>query len=175
MLKKRFLLSLQLFFTLSLLVFSTLFSSKTFANESAELKRGYLEDIFIWKMSDELKLTAKEEKDFTEINKSLNKRKSEINKKIQNSVQSLKENASEAELRTHLKLIESYNQIAVDEFNSIKKLLGSKKFVSYLKVKSDLTSRIRTILASERAADTNRKGAATDKLPPPKIIIEKSE
>ncbi|AGH94907.1 hypothetical protein [Pseudobdellovibrio exovorus] len=173
MLKKRFLLSLQLF-----LIFSVT-SSVTLANESAELKRSYLEDIFIWKMSDELKLTAKEEKEFTEINKSLNKRKSEINKKIQDSVQALKENASEAELRTHLKLIESYNQIAVDEFNSIKKLLGSKKFVSYLKVKSDLTSRIRTILASERASDTNRKGAGADnpasKLPPPKIIIEKSE
>ena len=57
------------------------FPAKSYAlTNEAELKKTYLEDIFIWKMSDELKLTAQEERQFTEINKMLNKKKSEINK-----------------------------------------------------------------------------------------------
>ena len=54
-----------------------------------DLKKSHLEDIFIWKMSDELKLTAKQEREFTEINKLLNKKKSELNRKIQDTGTSL--------------------------------------------------------------------------------------
>lgn len=149
---------------LSLLFFSI--SAYSFNNE-VEIKKTYLEDIFIWKMSDELKLTVNEEKQFTEINKSLNKKKAEINKKIQHSIQSLNEDDSERALANYKKLIHEYNQLSINEFESIKKLLGRRKFINYLKIKSELTTKVKSFLIGEKSADRDEK-----KLPPPKVIIE---
>jgi hypothetical protein len=59
------------------------------ASSELETKKTYIEDIFIWRMSDELNLTASEEKKFTEIHKDLNKKKSDLNKEIQEITQSL--------------------------------------------------------------------------------------
>lgn len=148
-----------------------LFSNFSYsANIETEVKKSHLEDIFIWKISDELKLTAQEERKFTEINKKLNRQKSEINRKIQGSVQSLTETDTDAVLQRHKKLIQEYNNISVSEFDSIKKLLGTKKFISYLKLKNELNSKVKSILIGEKSGDRNER--RTKILPPPKVIIE---
>ncbi len=140
------------------------------ANSETDVKKTHLEDIFIWKMSDELKLTAPEERQFTDINKQLNRRKSEINRNIQISIQSLTESGTEAALKRHKKLIQEYNDISVSEFESIKKLLGTKKFISYLKLKNELNSKVKSILIGEKSADRDERKIKN--LPPPKVIIE---
>ena len=66
------------------------------AASEVDERKTHIEDIFIWKMSDELKLTAVEEKQFTEISKRLNKKKFELNKKIQDLIQSLNEKSTES-------------------------------------------------------------------------------
>lgn len=139
-------------------------------NSESEAKKSHLEDIFIWKMSDELKLTAQEEKKFTEINKALNKKKLEINKKIQESIQNLKENDSDQALKKHRRLLQDYNDISMTEFDSIKKLLGSRKFINYLKIKSELTYKVKSMLIGEKNADKEDKKIQL--LPPPKVIID---
>lgn len=140
------------------------------SNSETDVKKNHLEDIFIWKMSDELKLTAPEEIKFTDINKQLNRRKSEINRNIQISIQSLTESDTEAALKRHKKLIQEYNDISVSEFESIKKLLGTKKFISYLKLKNELNSKVKSILIGEKSADRDERKIKN--LPPPKVIIE---
>lgn len=152
----------------------SLLSFTAFAQAASDnaIKRNHVEDIFIWKMSDELKLSAKEEKAFTEINKNLNRRRAELNKKIQDLLGQLNESGDEAVLREYKSLILEYNQLSVSEFDSIKKLLGNKRFVSYLKIKNDLNARLKSILAGERPAE---KKEAKVKLPPPRVIIEKAE
>lgn len=147
------------------------FSIHSFSsNNDAEIKKMHLEDIFIWKMSDELKLTAQEERQFTDINKQLNRKKSEINRKIQSSVQSLSEADSDTALKKHKKLIQEYNDLSVSEFESLKKLLGTKKFISYLKLKNELNSKVKSILIGEKSGDRDERRSKV--LPPPKVIIE---
>lgn len=146
-------------------------SNNASATTEAELKKSHLEDIFIWKMSDELKLTASEEKKFTEIHRTLNKRKSELNKKIQESIINLKDKDNEQSLKAHKKLLQEYNQLSITEFDLIKSLLGSKKFISYLKIKNELTSKVKSILIGERANESKKEKS----LPPPKVIIEKGD
>ena len=98
--------------TLALLIILS-FSIHSFSsNNEVEIKKTHLEDIFIWKMSDELKLTAQEERQFTDVNKQLNRKKSAINRKIQSSVQSLSEADSEAALKKHKKLIQDKRKTA---------------------------------------------------------------
>lgn len=140
------------------------------ANNEAEIKKTHLEDILIWKMSDELKLTAQEERQFTDINKQLNRKKSEINRKIQSSVQSLSESDSDSALKKHKKLIQEYNDLSVSEFESIKKLLGTKKFISYLKLKNELNTKVKSILIGEKSIDRDDRRSKV--LPPPKVIVE---
>lgn len=158
-----------------------------FATTSAEAKKSHLEDIFIWKMSDELKLSTQEEKKFTEIQKTLNKKKSEINKNIQESTRHLvtmnQKQLAQA-LKKYRQLIVDYNQLSVSEFDSVRKLLGDQRFVRYLDIKSDLTNKVKSLLIGDKNLDkdiTNepKEAVGTDKpaqeLPPPQIIIEKNE
>lgn len=164
---------MQLLSKIILLNFFFLYSFFVFANNENDNnnKKTHLEDIYIWKISDELKLSVNEEKQFTEINKALNKKKSEINKKIQDLIAQMKEDDSEAVLKNYRSLLLEYNQLSISEFDSIKKLLGAKRFVSYLKIKNELNTKLKSILAGEKPAEKKEVG----KLPPPKIIIEKNE
>ena len=144
--------------------------AKAFAASDLEVRKTQLEDIFIWKMSDELKLTTKEEKDFTEVSKALNKKKADINHQIQDAIQNLNVGNADANLKKYRKLMSDYNQLSLNEFDSIKKLLGTAKFMDYLKVKNDLTSKVKSLLVGDKSND---KKEAAVKLPPPKVIVEK--
>ena len=165
--------TLSSFFLVILLIISI--SLKSLANDSAtEARKTHLEDIFIWKMSDELKLSAKEEKEFTEILKKLNKEKSELNKKIQMMADDLTENTPDATLKAYKKLIQDYNQCAIKEFEAVQKLLGNKKFVQYLKVKNELSNKMKSILIGEKVS-TDKRETASKPLPKPKVIVEKAD
>lgn len=163
------------FLNLLILFLSFSLSQKIYSSQiDPETKKTHLEDIFIWKICDELKLSVQEEKKFTEINKLLNKKKSEINKKIQLTIQDLSKNPTESALNNYKKLIQDYNQLSISEFDSMRKLLGNNKFANYIKIKNELTSKIKTMLLndklSEEKIEINQK-----KLPPPKVIIEKND
>lgn len=161
-------LLLPVFLSLSFSVFTVS------AADEASVKKSYLEDIFIWKMSDELKLTAKEEKQFTDISKSLNKRKADLNRQIQDAIHGLQsdkagEKTLEEDLRRYKKLLQEYNQVSITEYDSVKRLLGPQKFVSYLKIKNDLTSKVKSILIGDKGPERRETGA---RLPSPKVIVE---
>jgi hypothetical protein len=154
----------------------------SFASSDVETKKTYIEDIFIWKMSDELKLSAQEEKSFTEIHKNLNKQKAELNKKIQEitvnqgqSVSFLTKSQLETNLKKLRKLITDYNQLSLNEFDSMKKLLGSIRFSAYLQIKSELNNKVKSMLTGEKPVEKDKKETSAVKLPPPQVIIEKNE
>ena len=155
-----------------LFTFLFLFSTSTFGSNEGDARKAHLEDIFIWKMSDELKLSAREETQFTEISKSLNRKKTELNHQIQQLTQSLPDSGSEAELRQYKKLLQQYSQVSIEEFESLKKLLGAKRFVSYLKIKSELTSKMKSILIGEKA---DKKEGNAKILPSPQVIVESGD
>lgn len=157
------------------LILAALFSRQVYSSQiEAETKKTHLEDIFIWKISDELKLSVEQEKKFTEINRSLNKKKSELNKKIQEAVQRLSAMSTDIALNKYKKLIQQYNQISLTEFEAMRQLLGTKNFISYLKIKNELTTKIKSMLIADKLGDS-KKAAGNKPLPPPKVIIEKRD
>lgn len=135
-------------------------------------KRNQLEELLIWKMSDELKLNPMEEKKFTEIVKSLNTKKTELNQNLQSSVDKMSKSSSakhkEEELNRYRKILQNYSRMAEEEFDRLKPLLGAERMAQYLVIKQDLTNRIKTMLANPEA---NGKGSKP--LPQPKLIEEK--
>lgn len=153
-----------------------LFLCFSFSLESvatAAEKRNQLEELLIWKMSDELKLNSREEKKFTDIVKDLNQKKSQLNHSLQNSVEKMSKAVSaktkEQELTQYRKVLQTYSRISEEEFDRLKPLLGPERMVQYLLIKQDLTNRIKTMLANPEA---NGKGGQKV-LPAPKVIEEK--
>lgn len=154
------------------------------AQAQNEPRKSYLEDIFIWKMTDELKLSVPEEKKFSEIQKGLNKTKIELNKKIQTSVEELSfahasktpENLLNTKLNQHAIYLKKYSDLASEEFSMMRKLLGSSRVVEYLRIRNELNNKMKSVLAGESEKKLNSESVDPEKfgtLPPPKIIIEK--
>lgn len=136
-------------------------------------KRNQLEELFIWKLSDELKLSSLEEKKFTEIVKDLNHKKADYNHRLQQSVEKMSKLSStkkrEEELTQYRTDLQIYNRISEEEFDRVKSLLGTDRTVQYIQIKQDLTNRIKSMLANpESSAKSDKKV-----LPPPKVIEEK--
>lgn len=134
-------------------------------------KRNQLEELFIWKMSEELKLTSIEEKKFTEIVKSINQEKSSLNKSIQEAVTKMPKLSTDKEkaeaLKAYKKDLQRYNHLSEGEVERMQSLLGVSRTIQYLQIKQDLTNRVKTLLVTPEAGKENKK------LPAPKVIEEK--
>lgn len=135
-------------------------------------KRNQLEELLIWKMSDELKLTPIEEKKFSNIVKEISKKKSESHQAQQAAVEKMSQGLSaklkEEQLVAYRKSLVAYSRALEQEFDSLKGLLGSERMTKYLVIKQDLTNRIKNMITNPEA--TKKMSAP---LPPPKIIEEK--
>ncbi|MNS83358.1 hypothetical protein D3C72_1171430 [compost metagenome] len=152
---------LVLFF-ISLLSFSFSFASSGTKNQ--------LEDLFIWKMSEELKLTSLEEKKFTETVKNLNQKKADLNKDLQEALVSMTKAETDKQkadqLKTYKRSLHAYNLLSEEEIEKIQGMLGATRTVQYLQIKQDLTNRIKTMLMTPDASKPKP-------LPAPKVIEEK--
>jgi hypothetical protein len=151
-------------------IFFFTFNLFSVASLAAE-KRNQLEELLIWKLSDELKLNSAEEKKFSEILKKLNENKADLNQSLQKSIEAMSKastpKAKEAELTLYRKLVQNYAKLSEQEIDQLKPLLGVDRMVQYLNVKQDLTNKIKTLLSSENSSN------GTKPLPSPKIIEEK--
>jgi hypothetical protein len=141
--------------------FLSIFLCALFLNANTEIvKKNQIEDIFIWKLSDELQLSAKQEKEFGDIHRSLNKKKSELSEQIKNAQTDLKKTDIKMSVFDQNKLIKKnrillmqLNQLSVDEFDSMKKLLGSEKFLQYLFLKQELNTKFKSMVLGTRGTD----------------------
>lgn len=156
----------------SLFVFSLCFLMSASASYATEATKTKVEELFIWKMSDELSLIPGEEKKFTEIVKKLNQKKSDLNADMQNLMLSMQKAKTDAEknkeLSKYKKSLQAYSRLAEEEIDTIKNLLGIQRTVKYLEVKQDMTNRLKNLLANPEPATKK----VTPPLPPPKIIEE---
>lgn len=135
-------------------------------NSKAKLQ---LEDLLIWKISDELKLTPDQEKKISDIIKSINKKKSEntveIDALTQTIIKSENEKDKNKAFQELKKKLQLHSAISVDELEQIKNLLGIKKLAQYLELKNDISEKVKSIILP-----SDKKGGK--KLPPPKVIEE---
>ncbi|WP_413575728.1 hypothetical protein ACLVWU_15330 [Bdellovibrio sp. HCB290] len=143
-----------------------------FAQGKTVAKRNQLEELMIWKMSDELKLTATEEKTFSDIIKNLNLKKSDLNRSLQNSLLTLANTKDakkrEQEFAAYKKTLQAFNKVSEEELDKLKPLLGTERIVQYLQIKQDLATRIKATLTNPDAPMKDEKKP----LPAPKVIIE---
>lgn len=152
----------------TLVLFTFFLNLVAFSESENQVKK--FEDLFIWKISDELKLTPQEEKTVSEVIRESNKKKAASNVELELLYKKLKEETTEsgrkatfAKIRATLK---SQLTVNIDELDRLNKGIGLKKLGQYLELKRDLAEKIKGIWIQNEKKGGNH-------LPPPKVIEEK--
>lgn len=137
--------------------------------QAQTVRKNQFEDLFVWKVSDELKLTEIEEKKFSSILRDTNNKKNQLSNKLDESILKANKDGSEAAIKSSLavykKNLENFNKVSIQEYEQLKNLFGPKRMAKYLKLKMELSSKVKSLLTDK----SEKKETA---LPPPKIIEE---
>lgn len=132
-------------------------------------KKNQLEELFIWKLSDELKLTPSEEKKFGDLVRDLNRRKmleaQNVDVRTRDFIKSVSK-TKDKEFELMLKAYQSYGQTSAAELIEMKKLLGAQRLATYLEIKQELNAKVKSLLIQDKVEGKKD-------LPEPKIIEEK--
>ncbi len=173
---------MNLKFLFSTLILSCSFQSFAFEETSfstspargiASESRNKIEELFLWKISDDLKLSVPEEKALSEFVKSQTNKKNKLNEETQENLRQISLAGGDAKkleklLVEHRRLLKSYNDLSIQELDQIQKKLGAAKAAQYFVLKNDLTTRLKTLLASPE-----KPGSPAAKLSTPQVIEEK--
>ncbi len=132
-------------------------------------EKSKIEELFIWKISDELKLSTKEEKSFSDLFRDLNQKKMILGHSQDETINQLASVTKDKDrtrfLGDYRKQMQEYDKIQVREFDEMKKLLGPERLAKYIAIKRDLTNKVKTLL-------TEKSEKKETELPPPKVIEE---
>ena len=132
------------------------------ASDAVDSKeRSRLEELFIWKASEELKLPPKEETKFNEIIHELNARRRAAGEELEVATKQLDEVKSKAEiekaLARHKAALKRIQALQLAELDQLKQLLGPEKLARYLVVKTSLLEKLKTLISSPAPTPTPSK------------------
>lgn len=138
---------------------------------NSEPKRNQLEELFIWKVSEELKLSTHDEKKFTDTYRDLNHKKQILSLKIEMLTNKIIGAKTDSERKkfysSYRRTLEEYSQLAVSEFDKMNGIFGDKKMAKYLEIKTQITNKVKALILSPDKVSQEKKP-----IPPPKIIQE---
>lgn len=142
-----------------------------------------MEQLFLWKLSDELKLNVTEEKKLTQIVQSVNQKKIRLTQQMEKQADLFVKATSNGErqvtYQAYERTLREHNLLNLEELNSIKSLLGLERLAKYLFVKKDFTEKVKSLLVTSEKNDKeilpsedNSVKKQLKILPPPKLIEE---
>lgn len=119
-------------------------------------ERSRLEELFIWKASEELKLPPQDETKFTEIIKALNVSRRAAGDEMDAAYKDLDAAKTKAEaekaVARHRAALKQVQAVQTAELDKLKPLLGPEKLARYLVVKNTLLEKLKTMLSSAPAS-----------------------
>lgn len=114
-----------------------------------ERERRRLEEVFIWKMSEELRLSVEIEATFAEAIRALNREKHSANSEVSQSLAALGKSKSPKDRDLALKRYErawrNYGELPIREVSRMRPILGSEKLGQYLVAKSQMAERLKAL------------------------------
>jgi hypothetical protein len=138
-------------------------------------ERRRLEELFIWKISEELKLPVEMETTFAEAIRGLNREKARANADVakaleelsqaQNANQSKARAETERAVRNYEKAWRAYGALPLREVSRMRAILGSERLGRYLIAKSQMAEKLKALStreASEKDVQDN-EGAGTSR------------
>ncbi len=147
------------------------------AEESKQTeKRNRVEELYIWKLSEDLKLSVAEEKAFSDLVRDLNKKRQVVNEELGSAIEALSRAVAKERpklLAKYKALLKKYSDVSLEEIQSMEKILGADKAALYLVKKTELTNKLKSLLGSDSSERvTAEKSEKKVELPAPKIIEE---
>lgn len=122
------------------------------AIDKAAKERARIEELFIWKASEELKLSASDETKFTEIIRNFNTRRRAANVKMDEALSTLGKVKTKAEaekaLTQHRSALREMQSLQTGEIDQLKPLLGAQKLAQYLVVKNSILEKLKVLLSA---------------------------
>lgn len=141
-----------------------------------ERERRRLEELFIWKMSEELKLPLEKEKPFADAMRALNREKAKANLEVNRALDAITKAqaladpaksriAVEKAVKTYEKAVRSYGQLPIREVAKMRTLLGAERLGRYLTAKAQMAEKLLALSAredvvNERPAPTSGPSAS---------------
>lgn len=155
-------------FILSILFFTAVAT----AGASPDKNRNRIEELFLWRVSDSLNLSATEEAEFKKIMNKVREDRTKRSAQVEEVLKNL-EKETDAKGRDKLLIqyknaVKSYNASHLEEIEQIEKLLGSERLARYLVLKDHLLNKLKGALADASLRDKSLKTKVKD----PKIIHE---
>lgn len=115
-------------------------------------ERSRIEELFIWRTSEELRLAPIEEQKFTEAIHALNKRRREANERMDAALVTLSnaktKAAAEKALAGHGAALREVHAVQLAEIDKLRRLLGPEKLAQYLVEKNSILEKLKTMLAA---------------------------
>jgi len=134
-------------------------------------ERARLEELFIWKTSEELKLAPATEQKYNETIKALNVRRREANAKMDAALSALAKAKSKAEaekaLAEHKAALRDVQSTQTAEIDKLRPLLGPEKLAQYIVVKSSILEKLKSMLAAPAPAPATAPASAPTEQPAP--------
>lgn len=167
------------------LILCSSFSGLVAVSAQGADNRAKLEEMYIWKISEELKLTSQEDREFAKVVKQINSARAQANDSLKAHLNSANEELrknqsgfsaqkSDKWLKEYKRLLTQYGKLSTDEIDKIRKVLGQDRAVRYFALKSEMVERFKNLLTPQAQG-----GEKADGDPPsviktqPKIIEEK--
>lgn len=135
-------------------------------------ERRRLEELFIWKISEELKLPVEMESSFAEAIRSLNREKARANADVAkaldelNQAQSTNRSKARAEteraVRNYEQAWKTYGALPLREVSRMRAILGSERLGKYLIAKSQMAEKLKALSAREASEDKDSPHGETD-------------
>ncbi len=136
--------------------------------ELVQREKRRLEELFIWKMSEELKLSVETEGAFAEAIRSLNREKAKANvavaealnaiDKVQNSDRAKSKKEMEKAVKRYESAWRLYGALPLREVSRLRAILGPEKLGRYLVAKSVMAEKLTAL--SVKTAETEAGGGA---------------
>lgn len=159
---------MRLLFT-ALLILSAVSPRSAWAEDPVERERRRLEELFIWKMSEELKLPVEIEASFTEAMRLLNREKAKANTELAAALaalekaQSTKRPAVKTEtnkaLKRYERAVKTYGELPLREMARLRRILGSERLGRYLIAKSQMAEKLKSMSARDAGREAGRESS----------------
>lgn len=114
-----------------------------------------LEELFIWKASEELRLQPEQESKFADTIRDLNARRRKATDALETTIAALANVKSKAEseklIAIYRNQLRDVHAVQLAEFDQVKKVIGPEKLAKYLVVKNNLTDKLKSLISSPQA------------------------
>lgn len=130
------------------------------------------QELFLWKMSEALKLNAEKEEAFNTAIRALNEKKSKALQNVDTSLEQMKlvktESSAKVQVEKYRSALEAYGRVNQEELEEMSRIFNYSQLAQYLTIKMEIMKRLQ-----EKMLDPEKESAKKEVSPrKPKIILD---